>query len=961
VKPSDLPRWTLAALLLALLLPGREAEAVIPSAFGPIQALLVILPQLLVALAAAAVALLKPRTYKLLFAYLWAHKALSVVLAGGIAVLIWGPWRTAATGTVTAEQAGVAWAAFRGGPLRTGAVAGSKGPLERPQEAWKEGFGGGVNVDSSPAVVGNRVYVSLGSFGFGGARGTIACLDAGTGAVVWTWDGKDELDPPLKPVFSSPAVTVDPGRLVVGEGYHQDRDCRLVCLDLEPAKKPGGKPKLAWALQTTSHVESTPCIHEGRAIIGAGDDGVWCLDLATGKVLWRVEGDSAYAVAEGPKANALAQLEGKTVTATGPVRREGLGAKGKDDAGIPVIELKDFRECAGPPVTSSEPGPDRAVTGKVVRKGGRLLLEVPWHNPDSESCPIGAGPTVLFGSGLGGQRVNCVDAATGRLVWQAPTPHPAFGPPTVAGERVLIGVGNGNFLVRAEKPAGAVLCFSLKDGKELWRIDTGDNILGAVAVDGDRAYACARNGLVYVIDLEKGGITGTFPVGSPMVCSPALTADALYVTTGAGRLLCLDRRGGLVRWSFTLSADEQVFSSPSVANGSVYVGTRGKGLFCLSDRPADNAIAGPARPWLNQGGTPSRNGSADERGLPPIEGDIADLRWPTPKDLQAPVEGPCAAFGKSIYVPLRGEILEVDATTGLVLARVGTRREFLPVFAYNLIIEPQETELTCVSDVSREILWRVKPQYRPVGPPGLFDDMVLVATEGGGTVRASVECRRLTDGSPVWLVPLHEKLVSQPIAHGDCVVLATADTDGLKTSFECRRSSDGGSVWRSPLQGKLISHPTLLENKLFAATEGSDSVNAFLNCWKFADGSLVWRKPLDAKPVSYPVAHGNWVVIATADDKIAVFAAADGKKIEPVMIDGKAAVPALWKNTLIVAGGTRIAAYDLSTRDWVWNYKDQDHIGMVVGQPVISNRTLWVGTTKKGLLAIGIPPKAAKP
>jgi outer membrane protein assembly factor BamB len=117
---------------------------------------------------------------------------------------------------------------------------------------------------------------------------------------------------------------------------------------------------------------------------------------------------------------------------------------------------------------------------------------------------------------------------------------------------------------------------------------------------------------------------------------------------------------------------------------------------------------------------------------------------------------------------------------------------------------------------------------------------------------------------------------------------------------------------------------------------------------------------LNAKPVSHPVAHGDWVVIATSDDKIAAFNAADGKGIEPVVVDGKAATPALWKNTLIVAGGTRIAAYDLSTRDWAWNYKGQDDIGMVVGQPVILNETIWVGTTKKGLLAIGVPPKAAK-
>src|SRR5690349_11339584 len=84
-------RGAAAAVLLALLLPSADAHAVIPSAFGPIQALIVILPQLLLALAAGLVAIFKPRTYKLLGAYLWSHKPFTACLVAGIGFLIWGP------------------------------------------------------------------------------------------------------------------------------------------------------------------------------------------------------------------------------------------------------------------------------------------------------------------------------------------------------------------------------------------------------------------------------------------------------------------------------------------------------------------------------------------------------------------------------------------------------------------------------------------------------------------------------------------------------------------------------------------------------------------------------------------------------------------------------------------------------------------------------------------------------
>src|SRR5436190_18492577 len=153
-------RWVIAAALLAILLPSPAAEAVIPSAFGPIQALIVILPQLMLALAAGLLAIFKPRTYKLLGNYLWSHKVFTVVLLGGIGFFIWGP--SFSSGRVAEEQVGAPWSAFRGGPGRTGAVAGARGPQSQPRLLWKlagDAIGGATaEVDSSPAVVGNRLY-----------------------------------------------------------------------------------------------------------------------------------------------------------------------------------------------------------------------------------------------------------------------------------------------------------------------------------------------------------------------------------------------------------------------------------------------------------------------------------------------------------------------------------------------------------------------------------------------------------------------------------------------------------------------------------------------------------------------------------------------------------------------------------------------------------------------------------
>jgi outer membrane protein assembly factor BamB len=67
-------------------------------------------------------------------------------------------------------------------------------------------------------------------------------------------------------------------------------------------------------------------------------------------------------------------------------------------------------------------------------------------------------------------------------------------------------------------------------------------VLGAITAMDGRAYACARDGNVYAVDLEKGAILHKYPTGSPLVSSPVVTATAIYVGNDGGRLFCFDRK-----------------------------------------------------------------------------------------------------------------------------------------------------------------------------------------------------------------------------------------------------------------------------------------------------------------------------------------------------------------------------------------------------------------------------------
>ena len=890
-------RGAAAAILLAVLLPSASAEAVIPSAFGPIQALIVILPQLMLALAAGLVAIFKPRTYKLLGAYLWSHKPFTAVIVAGIAFLIWGP--SLSSGKVAEEQVGAPWSAFRGGPARTGAVAGARGPQSQPRVLWKlagDPLGGTTAaVDSSPAVVGNRLYFGVGNNSIlGGSKGLIACADADTGALAWKWSGGD-LPSALRAIFSSPVLWVESPEkgalpsaryLVCGEGYHEDKDGRLICLDLEPVRKSKGKepPKLAWFLQATDHVESTPCIHEGKVFVGAGDDGYWGLELATGKVLWHIEGTCDRYDVTGPKAAEFSGFVGKRVAVSGTVKRSGAGTKDKDDPGTMSIEAKEIREVATAPMPLMDNGRslDRTVVGKVTKgeKGPYLAME--FFNPDSESSCIAVTmenkeQRLLFGSGVGGERVNCVNAETGALIWKTGTPYPAFGAPTVAGDKVLIGVGKGDFVHSDPNPVGLIYCLALKDGAKIWETKLPDTILGSVTVLEGRAYACSRDGNVYAVDLEKGVILRTYKTGSPIVSSPVVTADSIYAGNDAGRLYCFDRKTDALRFTTPVSPGSPLVSSPAVASGKLFVGTRNKGLLSFAEAPKEAGTKPAAMSPENRAG---RTGSVDDRGLPTISGDTADQKWSQPGTLKS-ISSLCAGDGK-IFVSTGTALLEVDLATGQTLVPKAP-------------VSPMDP---------------MPPQHHGAHPVGIH-----------GLLFCSV---------------------NQP-----------------SPRLSCYSQGNEAKMWSTDLSA-AAGEPTVSGDKVFVTVAGKDKAKAFIEAHKLVDGSLAWRKELDDVPVSFVVAAGDWVCVATADEKIAVFSATDGKPREPLPVGGKPVAPAICGDVLIIAGENRIAAHDLSSSEWIWNYKDQDNIGMVTGQPMILGETIWVGTTKRGLVAIGNSPAQAK-
>ena len=481
-KPSIL------ALILCCLAfsAAGTAHAVIPQLLGPLSALLSIVPQILAVVGIAILtAVVFARDWLMGLFYRIRESVLLktialilllILLGGGVWVIYSGlqsgqPYATTTTGGVPLEKqtAGQSWSAFRGDVTRTGQLDNLPGPTH-PTVSWLFPGTGGVVIDfsSSPAVVGDQVYITAAQGSLFSSGGAVHCLDANRGVSLWRYDTSVQ-------IFSSP--TVAGGRVYVGEGFHQDADCHLHCLD-------ANNGRVIWTFKTTSHVESTPFVSQGKVYFGAGNDGVYCLDALEGKQIWHypsIHVDMSPAVWKGKvyfgtgygeyriyavDANSGAEVWSKRVD---------YPAWGSPSADGDTV----FFGLGNGNFIESAEVPKGRVTARNAETGEQI-----WEYETEDSVLTAVAYRngfVYFGSRDG--YVYALNAANGVLYWKSSIGHSVVSSPAVTERAVYAGADNG-----------VIYRIDIGNGNVVWQVDT-DRITGGGPIYSSPAIA---NGKLYI-------------------------------------------------------------------------------------------------------------------------------------------------------------------------------------------------------------------------------------------------------------------------------------------------------------------------------------------------------------------------------------------------------------------------------------------------------------------------------
>jgi len=347
-----------------------------------------------------------------------------------------------------------------------------------PAPLWTFALGAGTW--APPVVADGTVYI-------GTRGGQFHAVNAADGRGLWTWSGAHPID----------------GRAVVSDGtvYFVDTQTNLIALNRADGtlrwsvplhdEQLAGKPVAT--NPTFNHRAAYPLVIDGTLYCGSSDGGVYALDAASGRKLWRHD-------------------------ARAPVF-SGIGRHGADtlcfgtmDGSVVLLDRRTQQETfrartAGGVVTVP------LVVGDQVIAGSRDYLLYGFHLADGsvawrfsywfswiESTPVLRDGLIYVGAS-DYSRVSAIDPATGRARWQTPVHGMNWGSPLVTDDAVFTGTVAQNVPGTVIAHTGGIVALDRATGAVKWRwlaapapANGFGGYAGTLALAGDKVIAAGFDG-----------------------------------------------------------------------------------------------------------------------------------------------------------------------------------------------------------------------------------------------------------------------------------------------------------------------------------------------------------------------------------------------------------------------------------------------------------------------------------
>jgi outer membrane protein assembly factor BamB len=178
------------------------------------------------------------------------------------------------------------------------------------------------------------------------------------------------------------------------------------------------------------------------------------------------------------------------------------------------------------------------------------------------------------------------------VAWKFQTRGRVISSPAVAGGLVAVGSTDGS-----------LYGINRSDGTQRWKFDTKGPVLSSPAIALGLVYVSSVDGNIYAVDSATGaqqwvfatkgerrftapGIHGAMPKTERMpdpfdvfLSSPTVANGTVFIGSGDQHVYALDARTGTLKWSF--ATGDVVHAAPAVSEGTVYIGSWDRNLYAL--------------------------------------------------------------------------------------------------------------------------------------------------------------------------------------------------------------------------------------------------------------------------------------------------------------------------------------------------------------------------------------------
>lgn len=454
--------------------------------------------------------------------------------------------------------------------------------IETGKLAWRYQGPGTTLWPGHAAIADGKVYVTSGQVAqYGGEVGTseFVCLDAFTGRVIWKMP-IEALAPRESVIVAYGRLYLIPGNVTTAvdaiHGSEYDvinqvwaigpRDVEVSNWPMwrnDPAHSSTAQAgpsnfSLAWKFTTGGSVISSPSVADGILYVGSQDKNIYALGAWSGSLLW--------------KFTTLSSVESSPAVANGKV------FTGGDDGYVYCLD---------------------AYTGTMLWK-----TFVDGDQPYTfGSFMLKSSPAVYHGRVYVGSldgHMYALNMNTGDVDWKFKTNGPIHSSPAV--------VDGAVYFTSEEPQKGALYRLDAASGALVWKFEMeyeyqftgGNQMLGSPSVAAGMVFTSSNLRIYYAVDVLSGQVVWTFsdPAAMEFIASSPIYMDGELFIINKFSITSLDAQTGATNWAF-FTGDE-LYTSPSYADGKIYTVTSQRRIFILDTKNQGEKIASyttPSSSW----------------------------------------------------------------------------------------------------------------------------------------------------------------------------------------------------------------------------------------------------------------------------------------------------------------------------------------------------------------------------